>query len=93
LASSVAAAAVIAPSTTSGLGIPPHRILTIGAGSHALSVSIGENSAANIPETILIRRVICSTNSIESLSARYRRAIKARGHFPSEQAAMKCLYR
>jgi transposase-like protein len=39
-----------------------------------------------------IRRVICSTNSIESLNARYRRAIKARGHFPSEQAAMKCPY-
>jgi putative transposase len=39
-----------------------------------------------------IRRVICSTNSIESLNARYRRAIKARGHFPSEQAALKCLY-
>jgi hypothetical protein len=40
-----------------------------------------------------IRRVICSTNAIESLNARYRRAIKARGHFPSEQAALKCLYR
>ena len=39
-----------------------------------------------------IRQVICSTNAIESLNARYRRAIKARGHFPSEQAAMKCLY-
>jgi transposase-like protein len=39
-----------------------------------------------------IRRVLCSTNAIESLNARYRRAIKARGHFPSEQAAMKCLY-
>ncbi len=39
-----------------------------------------------------IRKVICSTNAIESLNARYRRAIKARGHFPSEQAAMKCLY-
>lgn len=33
-----------------------------------------------------IRRVICSTNAIESLNARYRRAVKARGHFPSEQA-------
>jgi putative transposase len=30
--------------------------------------------------------------TIESLNARYRRAIKARGHFPSEQAALKCLY-
>lgn len=39
-----------------------------------------------------IRRVLCSTNAIESLNARYRRAIKARGHFPTEQAAMKCLY-
>jgi putative transposase len=33
-----------------------------------------------------IRRVTCSTNAIESLNARYRRAIKARGHFPTEQA-------
>ena len=39
-----------------------------------------------------IRRVICSTNAIESLNARYRRAIRARGHFPTEQASMKCLY-
>jgi len=39
-----------------------------------------------------IRKVICSTNAIESLNARYRRAVKARGHFPTEQAAMKCLY-
>jgi transposase-like protein len=41
---------------------------------------------------IEIRTVLCSTNAIESLNARYRRAVKARGHFPSEQAAMKCLY-
>jgi len=39
-----------------------------------------------------IRKMICSTNAIESLNARYRRAIRARGHFPTEQAAMKCLY-
>lgn len=39
-----------------------------------------------------IRTVICSTNAIESLDARYRRAIRARGHFPTEQAALKCLY-
>jgi transposase-like protein len=41
---------------------------------------------------IEIRKMICSTNAIESLNARYRRAIRARGHFPTEQAAMKCLY-
>jgi putative transposase len=39
-----------------------------------------------------IRRVLSTTNAIESLNARYRRAVRARGHFPSEQAAMKCLY-
>ena len=39
-----------------------------------------------------IRRIICSTNAIESVNARIRRAVKARGHFPNEQAALKCLY-
>ena len=39
-----------------------------------------------------IRRVIYSTNAIESLHARMRRATRARGHFPNEQAALKCLY-
>ena len=29
---------------------------------------------------------------MESLNARYRRAIRVRGHFPTEQAALKCLY-
>lgn len=39
-----------------------------------------------------IRRIICSTNAIESLNARYRRADRARGHFPNDAAALKCLY-
>lgn len=39
-----------------------------------------------------IRTVLCSTNAIESLNARYRRAVTVRGHFPTEQAALKCLY-
>jgi transposase-like protein len=38
------------------------------------------------------RRIICSTNPIESLNAGYRRAVRARGHFPTETAALKCLY-
>lgn len=28
----------------------------------------------------------CSTNAIESLNGRYRRAVTVRGHFPAEQA-------
>ena len=39
-----------------------------------------------------IRTIICTTNAIESLNSRYRRAVNARGHFPTEQAALKCLY-
>jgi len=39
-----------------------------------------------------IRRVIYSTNAIESLHARFGRATRTRGHFPNEQAALKCLY-
>lgn len=39
-----------------------------------------------------IRTVVCSTNAIESVNARIRRAVKARGHFPNEQAALKCIY-
>lgn len=39
-----------------------------------------------------IRAVIYSTNAIESLHARFRRSVRARGHFPNEQAALKCLY-
>ena len=39
-----------------------------------------------------VRRVIFSTNAIESLNAWFRRAVRARGHFPTEQAAIKCLY-
>ena len=41
---------------------------------------------------IEVRNLLSSTNAIESLNARYRRAVRARGHFPTEQAALKCLY-
>jgi len=39
-----------------------------------------------------IRKIICTTNAIESVNSRIRRAVKARGHFPTEQAALKCVY-
>ena len=39
-----------------------------------------------------LRRIVYTTNSIESLNARFRRAVRHRGHFPNEQAAMKVLY-
>ncbi|MGW3625977.1 IS256 family transposase [Streptomyces sp. NPDC000880] len=39
-----------------------------------------------------IRRIVCTTNSIESVNARIRKAVRSRGHFPTEQAALKCVY-
>lgn len=39
-----------------------------------------------------IRKIVYSTNAIESLNARFRKAAVRRGHFPTEQAALKVLY-
>ena len=39
-----------------------------------------------------IRTLIYTTNGIESLNARFRQAVRRRGHFPTEQAALKILY-
>ena len=40
-----------------------------------------------------IRTLIYTTNGIESLNSRFRQALRRRrGHFPTEQAAMKILY-
>ena len=38
-----------------------------------------------------IRTIICTTNAIESINARIRRAVNARGHFTPEAAALKCV--
>jgi putative transposase len=39
-----------------------------------------------------LRKVVYTTNAIESLNARFRRAVRHRGHFPNEQSALKVLY-
>ncbi|MBA0126734.1 IS256 family transposase [Haloechinothrix sp. YIM 98757] len=39
-----------------------------------------------------IRKIIYTTNAVESLNARFRQAARRRGHFPNEQAALKVLY-
>lgn len=39
-----------------------------------------------------LRKIVYTTNAVESLNARFRRAVRHRGHFPNEQAAMKVLY-
>jgi putative transposase len=39
-----------------------------------------------------LRKIVYTTNAIESLNARFRRAVRHRGHFPNEQSALKVLY-
>ena len=39
-----------------------------------------------------VRRVIYTTNAIESINARLRKIIKSRGHFPSDEAATKLIW-
>lgn len=39
-----------------------------------------------------LRQIVYTTNAVESLNARFRRAVRHRGHFPNEQSALKVLY-
>ena len=39
-----------------------------------------------------VRKIIYTTNAIEALNSKLRRAVRARGHFLSEEAATKLLY-
>ncbi|CAL8978562.1 hypothetical protein PROP_02513 [Propionicimonas sp. T2.31MG-18] len=71
-------------SWTSGAG-PTQRSCDCGA-TH------GEEFTPFLAYDVEIRWVICSTNAIESLKARFRRSVRARGHFPTEHSAMKTLY-
>jgi transposase, mutator family len=40
----------------------------------------------------MLRRVICTTNSIKSLNYQLRKVTRNRGHFPSDTAAVKLLW-
>ena len=39
-----------------------------------------------------VRRIIYTTNAIESLNSTLRTAVRSRGHFPTDEAAIKLLY-
>lgn len=39
-----------------------------------------------------VRRIVYTTNAIEALNSKLRRAVRARGHFPTDEAATKLLY-
>ena len=39
-----------------------------------------------------VRRLLYTTNAIEALNAKLRSAVRTRGHFPTDEAALKLLY-
>jgi putative transposase len=39
-----------------------------------------------------VRRIIYTTNAIESLNAKLRRTVRTRGHFPTDESALKLLF-
>ena len=39
-----------------------------------------------------MRRILYTTNAIEALNSKLRRAVRARGHFPTDEAATKLLF-
>ena len=41
---------------------------------------------------IELRKIVYTTNAIESLNARFRRAVRHRGHFPTSKPRSKVLY-
>jgi putative transposase len=41
---------------------------------------------------VAIRRILYTTNAIESLHMQLRKALKTRGHFPTDESALKLLY-
>ncbi len=61
----------------------------------AISLSWQRNWAEVIPFFAFpddVRRLIYTTNAIEALNAKLRRAVRARGHFPTDEAALKLLF-
>ena len=42
--------------------------------------------------SVEIRRFLYTTNAIEALNSKLRRAVRGRGHFPTDEAALKLLY-
>ena len=39
-----------------------------------------------------VRRLVYTTNAIEALNSKLRRSVRARGHFPTDEAALKLLF-
>ncbi len=61
----------------------------------AIAMAWRRNWAAVIPFFAFpadVRRLIYTTNAVEALNAKLRRAVRTRGHFPNDDGALKLLF-
>jgi putative transposase len=61
----------------------------------AISQSCRQNWSEIIPFFAFpddVRRIIYTTNAIESLNSKLRRTVRTRGHFPTDESALKLLF-
>src|SRR3954470_12065339 len=75
-----------------GTGCLRHRLRAPLPGSNSVVRNAWSEFVPFLDYDTEIRKVICSTDAIESLKARYRRAIRVRGHFSTEPAAVNRPY-
>jgi Transposase, Mutator family len=55
-----------------------------------MATQLGASFRSAFPAAV--RRIIYTTNAIEALNAKLRRAVRMRGHFPTDDAATKLLF-
>src|SRR5262245_60864723 len=60
--------------------------------SHRSGIATGSTCDPSSRTPPAIRRLLYTTNAIESLHMQLRKITKTRGHFPTDEAALKLLY-
>lgn len=63
----------------------------ISAGRRRLETRLGDRVIPFLAFPPAVRKVVYTTNSIESVNGQLRKIIKTRGHFPSDEAATKLI--
>lgn len=69
-----------------------------GLGGSAIPLSViaggapGARSSRFLRSPDKVRRIIYTTNAIEAVNAKLRRAVRAKGNFPNDEVAIKLLY-
>ena len=64
----------------------------ISAHRTGLATAVGTTQSVSFAYPPEVRRIIYTTNAIESLNSKLRTAVRSRGHFPNDEAATRLLF-